>query len=339
MDEQLTMETPAMSEPAKSSDNQTQDISTEPAKISQTDNQEGQQVETPETPVRPEPTRYTLEELNNVKNFTELDESRLPKSLADSMKAYKEAQAELTRIKQTQSTQKQTPQRPSDPKGAFAYDVFQAFEQEDYANVNSLIGSLDLSIERRKLTLAKELDPERQDQMERGILEDIEFKNRLNNSLSMAFQEKQQYGNLNQSLDAEIFKQMPDFEKLAPDIGKFALSELHFDRETIENTMDPKIYVDGLMKKYNIPRGQAINMSKRFVLQLTKGMHDVYMKVSGRGVQGKEIKTPPRVESHSSGQTKPSDSNLEALRNKAIKSRDTDDWAAYYDAQSNINRR
>ena len=288
-------------EPANLSqtDNQPVDNVTEPANLSQTDNREDQtqasDVQTQQV-VKQEAQPYTEEELRSIKDWKAADPERLAKTYEARDKSYKELQSEYTKVTQRQSVEQPKPQRPSDPRGAFAHDLFQAFDAGDYANVNALMGSLDLSIERRKLEMVKEFDPERQSVLEKSILDDIEFKTKLNNALSSAFQEQQLYGSLNQSVDAELFKQIPDFNKVAPEIGNFMMKDHNIGKDVIENMLDPKVYVKGLMEKHKISASKALELAKKIVIQGTKFAHDYYSQASGKGYQKKEIKQPPFVE-------------------------------------------
>lgn len=308
MPDEMTMDTPVDTESANesSTDNQQPGYSTESAKTS--DNQEGQATETTETEqaVSTEPKPYSFEELQNVKNYTELDPSRLPKSLADAINASKSAQGELTKLQQRLAAQeKPQPQRPSDPQQAFAYDLFQAFDNEDYTSVTQRMNALNTSIERRKLEFAELqfTDPDKAAQLKQNILADIEFKSRLDNAMAVAYQNKSLNNTLYNDVDAEIFKAMPKFKELAPEIGSFALKEMNFDKTTIEDTMDAKVYIPGLMQKYGITQQEAAKRAKSYVFQLTKGMHDIYLRVSGKGIKDKENRTPNKTETKSSGYT------------------------------------
>lgn len=340
--EETTTGAPVESEPANESitDNQTQEVVTESAKTS--DNQEGQVTET-EQVVSTEPKPYSYEDLQNVKNYTELDPARLPKSVADAINAAKTAQGELTKVQQRLAAQEKTQpqsQRPADPKQGFAYDVFQAFDQDDYSGVTQKMNSLNESIERRKLDYMELqfTDPDKATQMKQGIIADMDFKSRLDNALSMAYQNRNLNNTLYGEVDAEIFKAMPNFKEVAPEIGSFAMKDLHFDKNTIEDTMDAKIYIPGLMQKYGISQQEASKRAKAYVFQLTKGMHDIYMRVSGKGIKGKENRTPPRTESGGSP-SKTTDTGLDSLQKKAMKTGDTEDWARYYDKQKELSTR
>ena len=307
--EETTETTPVGTESANESitDNQTQEVVAEPAKTSDTGNQEGQDTGTEPKEVSTEPQPYSYEELQNVKAYTELDPSRLPKALADAINASKTAQGELTKLQQRMSAQDkgQTQQRPSEPRQAFAYDVFQAFDTDNYVGVDQLMGSLSDSIERRKFEY-QELqftDPEKAVQVKQNILSDMDFKRRLDQAIAMAYQDKTVNGSLYNDVDTEIFKAMPNFKEVAPEIGQFAMKTLNFSQNTIEDTMDAKIYIPGLMKKYGISQQEAAKKAKQYVFQLTKGMHDIYMRISGKGLQNKANRIPPKTETGGSNYT------------------------------------
>ena len=320
-------------------DNQTQEVVTEPAKTGDTGNQEGQETGTEQVKeVSNEPQPYSYEELQNVKTYTELDPSRLPKALADAVNASKTAQGELTKLQQRLSAQDkaQSQPRPSEPKQAFAYDVFQAFDIDNYAGVNQMMGSLSDSIERRKFEF-QELqftDHEKAAQVKQNILADMEFKSRLDQALAMAYQDRTVNGSLYNDVDTEIFKAMPNFKEIAPEIGQFAMKSLNFSQNTIEDTMDAKIYIPGLMKKYGISQQEAAKRSKQYVFQLTKGMHDIYLRISGKGLQNKANRIPPATETGGGGNAKNSNTNLKVLHDKAMKTHDLDDLAKYYSAEA-----
>lgn len=318
------LETPE-AEPAKTTDNQTEVVSPEPEKT--TDNQETQEAVAKEVT----PQYYTTEELEQVKNFTELDPSRLPKPLKDALEAQRSAQSELTKMKQKESVQPQPQkQRPADPKQAFAFDVFQAAERDDYQTINNLMSGLDYSIEQRKLQMIRELDPERQALLEKGILEDIDYKNRLNNALSSTFQEKQLYGSLNNEIDSEIYKKIPDFQNVAPEIGNFAMKDLEISRDGVANVMNPRVLAKGLAEELGIPKPQAVQLAKKYVVEYTAAINKMYQLFSGKSIKGKEVKVPPKVESAGINQPQGKSGEGESLRQKAIKSGDVGDWGEYY---------
>jgi hypothetical protein len=253
-------------------------------------------------------------------------------------KSYKELQGEYTKVTQRQSVEQQKTGRPSDPQQGFAYDVIEAAGKDDYVTVNRMIGSIDVVIENKRNALmqaAANYDEAKTKELAESIQKDVRYKNDLNVAISNMYQERQLYGNLNESLDNEITRKIPDFKTLAPEIGKYALGSLKMDQRTIENTMDPMAYdLNYLSKKYGVSRKQALEMAKSAVVDLTRTMHDVYMRMSGRGLQGKEVKAPPLVESGGAAQTNNQSSQLSNLRKKALASGNTDDWAAYYDQQS-----
>ena len=341
MPDEMTETTPVVTEPANEgiTDNQTQEVVTEPAKTS--DNQEGQTEEVVKESAPPkEVVPYTDEELTKTKDWRSLDLQRLAKAYENKNKSYKELQGEFTKVTQRQSVQPPQPsQRPADPKQAFAYDIFQAFDTDDLPGVTQRMNSLNNSIERRKLDYAdlNVADPERAETLKRSILADMDFKEKLDNALVMAYQNKNLNNSIYADVDTEIFKAMPGFNEVAPEIAKFATKELHFDVDTIENTMDAKIYIKGLMDKYGISQQEAAKRAKAYVFQLTKGMHDIYMRVSGKGLKGKEVRTPNKTEA-GGAHAKITDTSLDSLRNQAIKTGLTEDWAKVYDKESELTK-
>lgn len=316
-------------EPEKTTDNQPEDVSPEPEKT--TDNQESQEAVTAETNPEAGSKYYTTEELEQVKNFTELDPSRLPKPLKDALEAQRNAQSELTKMKQKESVQPQPQkQRPANPREAFAYDVFQAVDRDDYQTVNNLMSSLDYSIEQRKLQMIRELDPDKQVEIEKGILDDLEYKTRLNNALSQTFQDRQLFGTLNSDIDSEIYKKIPDFEKIAPEISNFAMKDIELSRDTIATVMNPRVLAKGIADELGISKAQAVQLAKKYVIELTAGINKMYQLYSGKSVKGKEVRTPPKVESSGIAQPQHKGGEGETLRAKAIKSGDVSDWGEYY---------
>lgn len=291
MADELTIETPVQSEPAKISDNQVQDISTEPAKISDTPESQVAEVEV---------TPYSDEEFGQIKDFKTADPQRLAKTYERKDKSYKELQGEYTKVTQRQSVEQQKTGRPSDPQQGFAYDVIEAAGKDDYVTVNRMIGSIDVVIENKRNALmqaAANYDEAKTKELAESIQKDVRYKNDLNVAISNMYQERQLYGNLNESLDSEIIRKIPDFKNLAPEIGKYALGTLKMDQRTIENTMDPLAYdLNYLSKKYGVSRKQALEMAKNTVVDLTRTMHDVYMRMSGKALQEKEVKKPPVIE-------------------------------------------
>lgn len=320
-------------EPEKTTDNQPENVSPEPEKTP--DNQESQESVTAETKPETGSQYYTTEELEQVKNFTELDPTRLPKPLRDALESQRNAQSELTKMKQKESVQPQPQkQRPTNPREAFAYDVFQAVDRDDYRAVNSLMSSLDRSIEQRKLQMIRELDPDKQAQIEQGILEDIDYKNRINDALSQTFQDKQLFGSLNNEIDSEIYKKIPNFEKIASEIANFATKDIELSRDTIATVMNPRVLAKGIADELGISKAQAVQLAKRYVVELTAGINKMYQLYSGKSVSNKEVKTPPRVGSSGIAQPQHKGGEGEVLRTKAIKSGDVSDWGEYYSWKS-----
>lgn len=324
-------------EPAKTSDNQEVVATTEPAKTS--DNpaiDSGVNVETPEQTQAKEPEEvmpYTDQEFEGI-DVTKADVRRLAKTYEAKNKAYRELQSEYTKVTQRQSVEANKTGRPTNPKDAFVWDVIDAANKDDYVSVNRMIGSVDAVIERKRADLIQAMATFNEDdakKISQSLQDDINFKNNLNVALAGVYQNRQMYGNLDQSLDSEIFKAVPDFDKVAPEIGNFALNNLKMKKETIENTMDPRAYnLDYIANKYGVSKKQALDIAKQTVVDLTRTMHGVYMRMSGKGLQKTESKAPPKVSSGGSPVTVGDDKKLESLREKAKRTSDTDDWAAYY---------
>lgn len=342
--EETTIDAPVETESAKIPDNQTQEVVPESAKTS--DNQEGQAAETIETEQAPPAEQgakpYSFEELQDVKNYTELDPTRLPKSVADAINAAKTAQGELTKVQQRLAAQEKTApsQRPTDPTQAFAYDVFQAFEADNHAAVTSMVNSLTDSIERRKLEYVELVysDPEQAAKVKEGIQASMQFKNRLDNALATAYQDKRDIGTLYSDVDAEIVKNIPNYFDIAPEIGKFASKDLHFSEDTIKTILNAKVLMPGIMRVYGLSQRDAAQLAKRCVVELTKGMHDTYMRITGKGIKDKENRTPNKTESAGSP-SKTTDTSLSTLQKTAMKTGDTEDWARYYDKRDELTRR
>lgn len=303
---------PVIAESAKLSDNQTQEIAPEPAKPSDTGNQEIEEGGTGEvvTPSPKEPVPYSFEELQKVTNYTELDPARLPKAVADAINATKSAQSELTKAQQRLAAQEKTappPQRPTDPEQAFAYDVFQAFDADNHAGVTQMVNSLADSIERRKLEYAEAVnsldnpDPQRAAQIKQGLIASMQFKTRLDNALAVAYQDKNTSGTLYADVDAEIVKAIPGYFDIAPDIGEFAQKSLHFSEDTIKTILNAKVLMPGIMRVYGLSQRDAAQIAKKCVVEMIKGMHDTYMRITGKGIKSKENRTPPKIEIESSG--------------------------------------
>lgn len=316
-------DTIAESEPAKTSDNQVAIDTTEPAKTS--DNpaiDSGVNVETPgqAQAKEPEVVPYTDQEFEGM-DVTKADVRRLAKTYEAKNKAYRELQGEYTKVTQRQSAEANKTGRPTNPKDAFVWDVIDAANKDDYVSVNRMIGSVDAVIERKRADLIQAMATFNEDdakKISQSLQDDINFKNNLNVVLAGVYQNRQMYGNLDQSLDSEIFKAVPDFDKVAPEIGNFALNNLKMKKETIENTMDPRAYnLDYIANKYGVSKKQALDIAKQTVVDLTRTMHGVYMRMSGKGLQKTEVKIPPTagVGEQKATETKPNkfatDSDIE----------------------------
>ena len=350
MPDEMTIDDPGVADPAKSSDTQPQEVVSDPAKISGTDNQEGREAE-----VEPgEPVPYTFEELNDEKvDFKTLDPSRVPASYKKLLESNKSLQGESTKIQQRLAAQegRQPAQRPTDPHQAFAYDVFQAFDTGDDIGVGQMVRSLGESIEDRILEytrLARQIDSlTPQDdptaikvaELENGIKRDREFKKRLDNALAMAYQDKQTRGTVNQAIDTELYKAIPDLDAIAPEMGKFANSELKLSKGAIEGTMNPLNYnIDAIARNLKISKQQAMNVVQEWVIEMTKGMHVAYMRMSGKGLRSTENREPPTTPSEG-GHGKETNTNLISLRKKAFETGDMEDLAAYYTEEARQNRK
>ena len=356
MQDEMTIDDPGMADPAKSSDTQSQEVVSDPAKISGTDNQEGREaeVETGETGETGEPVPYTFEELNDEKvDFKTLDPKRVPKSYAKLLESNKSLQGESTKIQQRLAAQEgRTPgQRPTDPHQGFAFDVFQAFDQGDDMAVSQMVGSLNNSIEDRILEftmLSRHVDiltpadaPEaiKLANLENGIKRDREFKKRLDNALVMAYQDKQTRGSVNQTIDTELYKAIPDLDAVAPEMGKFAANELKLSKGAIEGTMNPLNYnIDAIARNLKISKQQAMNVVQEWVIEMTKGMHVAYMRMSGKGLRSTENREPPTTPGEG-GHGKETNTNLISLRKKAFETGDMEDLAAYYTEEARENRK
>lgn len=348
MPEEVIEGDPVIAESAKLPDNQTQEIATEPAKPSGTGNQEIEEGGTGEaaTSAPKEPIPYSYEELQKVANYTELDPARLPKAVADAINATKSAQSELTKAQQRLAAQEKTAppsQRPTDPEQAFAYDVFQAFDADNHAGVTKMVNSLTDFIESKKLDYADLVmtDPEQAAKVKASIQSNMQFKSKLDNALAMAYQDKNTNSTLYADVDAEIIKNIPNYWDVAPEIGNFAKTNLHFSEDTIKTVLNAKVLMPGIMRVYGLSQRDASQLAKKCVVELTKGMHDTYMRITGKGIKGKENRTPPKTEgggSHAKG----TDTSLDSLRKHALKTGTTEDWAKVYDKESelaNLTRR
>ena len=340
--EEMTGTTPVVTESANEgiTDNQTQEVVAEPAKTSDTGNQEGQVTGTEQVEeVSTEPHPYSYEELQNVKTYTELDPSRLPKALADAVNASKASQGELTKLQQRLAAQEKTKpqsQRPADPKQAFAYDLFQAFDQGDDYTVDRMINSIRSSIERRSIELAKlqYLDPDKAAQLEQEMLFDINHRDRIESAIAKARYEKSVNASVNNDVDTELLKEIPNFKEIAPEMGNFARKELHLDNEMIEATMSPRVIAAGLAAIYGIPVQEASRIAKKSSIGFTRALNIAYMRISGKGLQGKTNRIPPNMETGGGGNTRNSNTNLKSLHDKAMKTHDMEDLAAYYSAEA-----
>lgn len=321
-------------ESAKTSDNQVPVDATEPAKTS--DNPAidvGTEVKK-EVEVK-EANPYTDEEVEGLGDMSKADPRRLAKTLEANRRAYKELQGEFTRDRQRQSAEAQRTGRPSNPTDAFTYDVIEAAKNDDYVSVNKMLGSIDVVIEKKRADILQAMsvmDEEKARTLTQSLQKDVQFKTDLNVAVSDIFQQRQLYGDLDKSVDAEVFKAIPGFDKVAKEVGDYAINNIKMKKETIENTLDPRAYnLDYIAKKYNVSKKEALEIAKQTVVDLTKTMHSVYMRMSGKGLNNAEIKNPPEVIPGGNPVNTGNNNKINELRKKAERSGATDDWAAYYE--------
>ena len=323
------------------SDNQPIGNVTEPVQPDNRTEPEGQTVEgqsqAAQAPQKQESQYYSVEELNSGRSFTEFDTTRMPKAMKDAIEAHRNLQAEYTKVRQVQ-TQPQQPQVPQDPKTAYANQILQFAEKGDHVSVRQMVNSIETSIRNKeglRAQAAAEMDADRVTALNKSISEDVKFKNEVDYALAQSYQDKALFGNLDKEIDSEITRQIPDFKKIAPDLGKFMMKDRGMPQIVIENMLDARVYVDGIASKYKISKAEALEIAKLISIEGAKFANSYYNQASGKVFKDNNIPNPPKVESGANIQSKnQKEETLSSLRDKAIKSRDTDDWAKYYDAKS-----
>lgn len=224
------------------------------------------------------------------------------------------------RLKQSQSSQ------PSDP-------LYQSYRQDPFAfkqTVNSEI--------RKLRNMAESVDP-----MAEGA---IPYKQKIYNQIDMLedkvigyekqhYQENQakrgmeQISNVENKVYSDLYKAIPNYEKRAPELRKFAVETLGMTNDEIDIMTSPGlIYFD-----YNTNTTQFLGDK---VVNLVKGINKAFEIINaGKVLKQKENRAPNYVENPGMGNasTKDNQDRLKGLENKAIKSGKSDDWTAYIQAQ------
>ena len=289
-----------------------------------------------------EPKPYSYEELEKETDFTKLDPKRLPGWYAKQVNAYKSLQGEYTKTKERLgSLEKQAPGQEPPPRDAFEA-VERAFNKNDYTTIQSIFGHLKGTIHQKKMDLfnAKQADPldPKIGALEQEIYQYESLGDQLQGKISGLNQQKEVINSLVSSTESDLFKAIPDFKERAPELMKFATEDLGLAPDMIYAITDPVAWTAVYLQGGRNPT-DAFRLGKETVVKVQDAINKMQLRISGKGLQQKLDKTPPKVEGTGSNYSGEKGTSAKTLFDKAVKTGLTEDWARYQDVLREENQK
>lgn len=336
MPEELTIG--QVTEPGQIEDNQ----ETEPSidTDNQSQDQEGQTSDTAEgTTEQGKQKYYTAEEMKSLE-VDNLDTSRIPPEMQP---FYKSLQAVNTRKSQELSELQKRydakfqelsqPQKPANP-------LYQQYRQNPLA----VQRSIDTEVRKLEYQLYN-LDPlaENTQQVKSQLLGQMnqlrDMKDNLENEYNqekLVQQGMSEVKNIENQVYGQIYKNIPNYDKRAPEIRKFAVDKLGGKEDVIDFFSSPGLMVfDPTSRQFSFVGDKVANM----VGMLNKAYEIIN---AGQILKNKENRKPNYVESVGQGNFANKGSKeerLKTLEKKAQKEGTLEAWSEYAQAQLDLQRK